>query len=301
MKTLRYLIIALALCSPALAWNCTGNDIRVQVPPGTQGTGTGDAPGNVVTVQGITFECEPPTPVTPTAPVVPPITNTNINNANSASNSASNSNSSSNSTSSSNQNQTQKQRQTQTQTATGGNANSSSNATGGNAIGNGDNANNTTVNEAKIPVASAYAPTAFPSAPCVKSYGGGAQTMAFGASFGAGKIDPGCDERETARAFALLGSKLAACKVMIQGKEAKKAGITLEDCLGPKLVPVQVISAVPVQVAPAQIIVPAPSVTIINQLPSAPVLPPAVVRAVVKKRVQHLPPQCQNELVRVCK
>lgn len=248
MKALRLLFVAMILTLPCFAWNCPAGEIRQQAPAGT----ATNTPYYDV-VEGIAFICVPtPTSVAPTSTgTTNTLSNTNTEsstNTNTA-NSASNSNSTSNSTSAASSNQTQQQKQGQSQTARGGNATSSSSATGGNATGNGNNSNNTTVEAPKIPVASAYAPTALPSAPCVKGYGGGAQTATFGASFGAGKIDQGCDERETARAFALLGSKLAACKVMVQGKEAKKAGVTMEDCMG---VPAQVNAAVPtqVQVAP---------------------------------------------------
>src|SRR5208337_46835 len=52
-----------------------------------------------------------------------------------------------------------------------------------------------------------------------------------GISIGAGKIDEGCDQREIARSYGLLGSKLAACKVMVSNKRSRKAGVTLDDCM----------------------------------------------------------------------
>lgn len=238
LKTILMLLI-LATSSLCFGWNCSvPGEIRVQVPSSYKGNGTGDGNNQVVTVQGLSFVCEaPPTTSTPST------TNTNSN-SNNNSNTNNNSNKNSNSNSNTNTNnvnntvrtsQKQQQSQNQSQTATGGNATSS--ATGGtsSATNNGNGSNNTVTNVAAptIPVSSAYAPTALPSAPCVKSYGGAAQSVAFGASLGGGKIDQGCDERELARSFALLGSRVSACKILIQGKQAKKAGITLEDCMGP--------------------------------------------------------------------
>src|SRR5271170_6539011 len=112
-------VLALAaLCSPAAkAWNCTqAGQIRVQVPAGTVGSGQGDGPGQVDTVEGLTFQCQTP-PAPPTTPTSNPSSNSNSSaNANSNSNSTSTSNASSNSNSNS--------------TANGGNAVST--ATGGN-------------------------------------------------------------------------------------------------------------------------------------------------------------------------
>jgi hypothetical protein len=108
MKRITVCIFALACCSSAFGWNCTGNNIRVQVPTGTLGTGPGDAPGNVVVDNGLTFECEPPIPTTSTPP---PTTPTSTSNATSASNSAANSTSNSSATGGK-----------ATSTATGGNA-----------------------------------------------------------------------------------------------------------------------------------------------------------------------------------
>lgn len=108
-------------------------------------------------------------------------------------------------------------------------SNSSASATGGDA----SNSNNTTnISEAsKIPVSTAYAPTTLPTVPCFKGYGGGAQTSGFGFSLGGGKVDEGCNAREDARSYMLMGSRTAACKIMITQKASKKAHITMEDCM----------------------------------------------------------------------
>jgi len=292
---LRLLAVAFLLCSSLCwGWNCTTpGQVRVQVPTGTVGAGTGDGSGQVVVDDGLTFECE-------TLPNSTPSSASNSNtNTNSNSNTVNSTLSSSN-VNSLKQNQTQQQQQSQSQTATGGAATST--ATGGTAANNGNNSNNSTTNvEApKIPVASAYAPTALPSAPCVKSYGGGAQTMSLGLSGGFGKIDKGCDDRETARSFALLGSRLAACKVLIQEREAKRAGVTLADCLQLPTPELKETARVVTREA-----TPAPPVVIVeNVVTPAPVVnvtTPPVVKTVVtvtapKKKpvVHHLPPSCQN-------
>lgn len=181
----------------AAAWNCTvPGQIRIQVPAGTLGNGPGDGNGQVDTVEGITFECE----ALPTA----------------GSPSSSSSSSSANATGG--------------QGGQGGSASSS--ATGGTqsstTSANGSNSLNIAASSA-----SAYAPTSLPSAPCVKSFGVGVQSQAAGISFGGNKIDTGCDERELARSYALLGAKTAACKILVSNEKSQKAGVTMTDCMGP--------------------------------------------------------------------
>src|SRR5271170_4235402 len=101
MKKVIGLVFALALISlPAHAWNCTqAGQIRVQVPTGTVGSGQGDGPGQVDTVEGITFQCQtPPTPST-----TPAGGNSNATNSSTSSNqSSSNANSTSGASSTSN-------------------------------------------------------------------------------------------------------------------------------------------------------------------------------------------------------
>jgi hypothetical protein len=234
--------------------------------------------------------------------------NTNTNSANSASNSTSTSNATSNATSNQNQTQQQqqKQQQSQSQIATGGNATSTATSTGGNAVGNGDNSNDSITNIAapKIPVASAITPPIMPTVPCFKGYGGSAQTMAFGGSFGGGKVDHECEARELARSFS--GPQTAAsCKILLNTKDARAAGVTMEDCLRP--VPVQVITAVPPQVvpippAPVVIVVPAPVVNIASPaLPSPPQYRTEItVTAPKPVKKKHMAPQCQNGLELRC-
>ena len=365
MKLLRNLCIVFMLCAPALAWDCTtSGQIRIQVPTGTLGSGTGDGSGQVVVDNGLTFECE-------TLPTAPPPTTTTPSTSSSTSNSTSGATASSGSTSgatatggnssatggqggssssksgvsgsgnstvgvnttvspvitnnlantlshsgnSSNKNTntatggqggtggTSSSNQTQSQSNTSTNANNSA-AT---ATNNGSNSNNTTnnVEATKIPVASAYAPTALPSAPCVKSFGGGVQTMAIGGSFGGGKIDQGCDARELARSFSLTGSRIAACKVLVSTKQAKKAGVTFDDCMGPvviaaPLAPVvirEALTTAPVAPIVNITVMPAP----VMVLPAPPQYRTAVTVTAPKKRViRHLPPQCQNVVQKAC-
>jgi hypothetical protein len=126
--------------------------------------------------------------------------------------------------------------------------------------------------------------------------------MVAGGSFGGGKVDPGCDARELARSFTSRQT-VASCKVLLSTKAAKKAGVTMEDCLGSAPEPIPVVSTpVPVVSAPSvSITLPAPVVTVIQQ-PNPQPYPREVVtvrppKPVVKKR---LPPVCQNNMELRC-
>ena len=281
------------LASSAFAWNCS-NPLaeRVLVPSNTSGT-YGDGDGQLALFNGQVYECEV---VKPAKPVADPVGSVNTNtNTNSNSNSNSNTNNNTN-----NLNQTQGQTQAQKQ----GQSQSSSNNNQSSATGNGDNSNDSTTNIAapKIPVSSAYAPTTIPSAPCVKGFGAGFQTMPVGGSFGGNKIDEGCDARETARSYALLGSRIAACKVMIHTKQSRKAGVTLEDCMHTIVLPAPVATALPVvQPQPIIVNVPTPVVNIVLPQPPEYKTEITVTPKPVKKRVHHLSPNCQNVVQRVCK
>ena len=319
MKTLRIILTTLALSIAAFAWNCPAGQIRQQAPAGTSTT----APYYDV-VEGIAFICVSSTPTaTPGSTSTLSNTlstnntnldtavntnlntavNTNTNTANSTSNSLSNS--LSNSTSSASQQQQQKQ--SQSQVATGGD--STAVAYGGtasakdNGNGNGNNSNDSTTNIAapKIPVSSAITPPIMPTVPCFKGIGGSVQTMAFGGSFGAGKVDQGCDDRELARAFS-GPQTVASCKILLNTKKAKKAGITMEDCLNPKepIVVASMPELLPVPAVPTTIIVPAP---VVNVQPILPVLHTELTVEApkpVKKHHRKLPPNCQNVTKMVC-
>ena len=121
----------------------------------------------------------------------------------------------------------------------------------------------------------------------------------IGGSFGGGKVDQGCDDRELARSFS-GPQTVASCKILIATKKAKKAGITLEDCLGiPAAKPEPIPDVHDMSRFPEPVIV--PPVIVMVQPPL--VLPAATPAKPVLKRkaVRHLPPNCQNVLQMVCK
>ena len=295
-KFVGLLAILILSAAPAFAWPaCSGN--WIQVPAGTS-----TANGAVVTENGQTFQCQKPS--TPT-------TDATSNSASSTSTSTANSNSSSNATGGSSKSTSTTgpisiktggaTASTGPVSATGGAANvtnsGNSSATGG-AGGQGGNAssvagnsssgsgNQTSINETtnvaadRFPVNTAYAAAPYPTAQCYKGYGAGGQSTAFGFSINGGKIDENCAILETARSFDGAGERLAACKVKISNKYAKKAGVTLEDCMkaSESVLLQQPIPApvVPLQ-QPTPIIVNLPS-PVINVIP-APVtiqqMPPA--------------------------
>ena len=97
-----------------------------------------------------------------------------------------------------------------------------------------ENANNasqtTTVGGANLnfeasdnPVNSAYAPTVFPTAPCMGSTTGGAQTGVFGFSIGATWESKDCMMLETARSFEQAGYAEDALAIRCKSKYAKDA------------------------------------------------------------------------------
>lgn len=249
---LRSTLVSFALlfvAASAFAWpTCKGN--WVQVPKGTGST------NGVIYITGdnLTFQCQVPPPVTP--PVKPTPVSTSSNASSSASSAA---NSASNSASSSNQHQGQQQGQT----ANGGNASSTSSATE-----NGNNSNNTSsvtnIAAPKVPVATAYAPSVYPTVTCFKGFGAGIQTAPIGASFGGGKIDENCAILEAAKNAQ---SKLAFCKVYVSNKYVKKAGVTLADCLAEPEANVALVResvfAPPVAPLPPPIEVETPGLTVI--------------------------------------
>jgi hypothetical protein len=134
----------------------------------------------------------------------------------------------------------------------------------------------------KIPVASAYAPTTIPSAPCVKGFGAGIQTMPVGGSLGGSKVDAGCDIREDARSFFLAGSRLAGCKMLVSSKRAQKAGVTLQDCLTTPIVAAPVPVAQPIPAAPQVTVVQAPPTFVYLSAPPIASAPPAATVIPVK-------------------
>ncbi len=231
-----------------------------------------------------TPQCKKPTPV-PVQPVQPtpvsptPVTSTN-NNVNQNTNTNNNTNSNTNNVSASaSSNQSQQQSQNQSAVANGGKATSAINERGS---------------------VSVTAPTILSTGPCSgSSVAGGASGPVGGLSFGRSKVDAGCDARMNANEMFGIGSKLAGCKILIQQKNFKAAGVTLEDCMGTPAEPVAPV----IQITPPP---PSPSitvnipVTVIEPTP-APIAPKVAPSVTKKAVVRHMRPDCQNELVRVCK
>ena len=310
MKRIKVCIFALACCSPAFGWNCTGNNIRVQVPTGTLGTGPGDAPGNVVVDNGLTFECEPPIPTTSTPP---PTTPTSTSNATSASNSAANSTSNSSATggkatstatggnasvgpitntlaNTNNLSNSQNQKQGQTQSQS--NASTNNNQSTGGSVS--DVGNSSTVVQRSAPMA--YAPTIFPSG-CNGSISGGASAPLGGISLGGTKQDHHCQQMQTAAMFLSQGNLEAATLILCRTWAARDAKLTLDQCrlIAKAQSPVPVVSTVvPVVSTPAPV-----KVEIINNIPPAPtpiiihesidVIGPKLPPLHAKKRIVHRP------------
>jgi hypothetical protein len=197
--------------------------------------------------------------------------------------------------------QQQGQQQGQTATATGGTsmaAGGASNATNTATTGNEANQQSSVTSyQDTRQTAPAVSPQQFHTSPCIKSWGGAAQTGWAGLGLGGGKVDKGCDIRETAEQFRNAGSMLAFCKLMIQEPSAQKAHVTMEDCMAVPLAPVTVQAppqAAPATVEPPQIIVPAPQVTI-NMPPPLPA-PQPIVAAPVKHAKHHAKPcHCTSE------
>ena len=71
--------------------------------------------------------------------------------------------------------------------------------------------------------ASAYAPTIYPTAPCMGSSSAGGQGLHFGISFGTSWTDTECQINETARNFEQAGEHTDAMAVRCQGKYAAAA------------------------------------------------------------------------------
>ena len=269
---------------PAFAWNCTTpGQIRVQVPTGTVGNGTGDGSGQVVVDSGLTFECEtlPTTSTTPTTS-----NSTSTANSNATGGNASSTATGGNVKNTNTLTNTQGQKQGQTQSNSSVNSNQSS---GGSVsdVGNSQ----TTVEAPKIPVNTAVAPPVFSTTNCFKGFSAGGQTAVGGLSFGGGGIDKNCAAERVAQDYFAMGNRLAACKVITSTKASKDAGVTLADCMN---VPVPVVrTVVPVVSAP----IPAPvTVQITNNIPPAPApiilheeMTVTAPRPQVKKRVVHRP------------
>jgi hypothetical protein len=257
VRSIATLAAFVLLSMSAFAWNCsTPGQVRVQVPTGTVGTGTGDGSGQVVVDNGLTFVCEtlPTPPTTPTTPTTSNSTsaanstsgatsgstsNAGVSNSGNSSNKNSNKNTLNNTNTLSN---TQQQSQTQSNASTNSNQSSASNA-GNNSAYNNATTENTDI---KVAAASAITPTLIPTAPCLGSIGGAAQSIPGGLSFGATRVDKGCDSRQAALLFAVsLHNPDAAARIMCSTRAAKAAKLTLAQCLA--------------SVSPAPVVILAPS------------------------------------------
>ena len=184
-------------------------------------------------------------------------------------------------------NSNQKQGQSQSQSATASD----------NGNGNGNNSNNSVYN-APRQTATAYAPSVYPTVPCFKGFGAGAQGPAFGASFGGGKIDQNCAALEASRQAPSL---IARCKVYISIKVVKAAGVTLEDCLAqpePRITVEQGPATVAEpRVSPITFVIPAPVImqTILAPPPVVPATVPAPPVPVVHQRHKVKSPCVTND------
>ena len=278
MKKLALFLFGLTMAVPAYGWNCsTSGQVRVQVPAGTVGNGTGDGSGQVVVDNGLTFICE----ALPTATTGSPITNSNTNsnasnststatggNANATGGSVNNSGNSSNkntltntNTLSNSQSQSQGQKQSQTQA----NSSVNSNQSAGGSVS--DTGNSSTVVQRSAPMA--YAPTIFPSG-CNGSISGGASAPFGGISIGGTKQDHHCQQMQTAAMFLSQGNLEAATLILCRTWAARDAKLTLDQCrlIAKAQEPVPVVrTIVPIVSTPA----PAPiEVEITNNIPPAP-------------------------------
>lgn len=219
MKYRNLVVIAiLAFASFAFADNDKGGS------PGNNGGGNGGC-GVGQTTDGC------PTP-TPTPAPTPGGTGSSSSSSSSTGGSVNGSGNSSNKNTNA-QGQQQGQSSKNKNTNNVGSSSDSSASDNGNGNGNGANDTTITTNVAapKIPVATAYAPAAIATVPCFKAYSGGGQASNFGFSIGGGKVDGTCQTLEVARSYAISGSRKAYCKMMVNLKQSKQAGITFDDCM----------------------------------------------------------------------
>jgi hypothetical protein len=256
LRSIATAVVFVLLSLSAFAWNCTQpGQVRVQVPTGTVGNGIGDGPGQVVVDNGLTFQCQTLPPATP--PTTPTTaTSTSSSGATSGSTSGAsatggNSKSTSGVSNSGNSTNTLSNQQTQNQTQSNTSSNKNDNAASASNSGNNSAYNNSETTNIKPESASAITPTLIPTAPCLGTIGGAGQTIAGGLSFGATKVDKGCDSRQAALLFAVsLHNSDAAARIMCATRAAKSAKLTLAQCLASFVpVPVQVIAPAPAPVA----------------------------------------------------
>jgi hypothetical protein len=260
------------LCSAsAFAWNCPTGQIRQQAPAGTPTT----APYYDV-VEGIAFICVPsePTPST-----------TGSSSTSTSSSNATGGNASSTATGG-NANQKQGQKQSQTQS----NSSTNNNQSAGGSVSDVGNSE-TTVEAPKIPVNTAMAPPVFSSVNCFKGWSAGGQTPLIGGSFGGGGIDKNCAALVTAQALYAVGSREGACRVIVNTKSAKDAGVTLATCMAaqPPRPVVAVPTPAPVPPQPISVTVNVPESKLVYLTPAPtpvkPVVPLGNAKPATKKHV----------------
>jgi hypothetical protein len=117
-------------------------------------------------------------------------------------------------------------------------------------------------------------------------------------AFGSGSIDKNCAALATSQNLFAMGSRLAACKVIVTTKAAKDAGVTLADCM---IVPIQrsvSLQTPPVAVQPIQVTVnvpPAPAVQLVYLTPPqiAPVVAPKPLGDVKPRSAKHIAKPCK--------
>jgi hypothetical protein len=175
------------------------------------------------------------------------------------------------------QHQTQQQQQNVNNTTTNSHNNTSdSTATGGDSSGQSTSFNSQEIRQTPP----AFAPDAYPTAPCRVAGSAGGSSPYFGLSIGGSKLDKDCAKRELARLLLAAGQRQAAVSALCSTEAAKG----IQNCTnleqGPTPEPVRAIEP-----TAAPIIVPAPQVTInpTVYLPLPEPLAPTVKR-LVKKR-----------------
>lgn len=163
-----------------------------------------------------------------------------------------------NSTLSNSGNSTNSLATTNTNTSTGG----AGGAGGTSSAANNSSGNSTSFVDNQVrQTPMAYAPdAAFTTSPCVKGFSGGVSLPGGAGSLGVSKTDKGCDSRQTAVVFYALGNKTAAARILCSSDAARRAKLTLDDCLAIIVPPVPqiVVPQPPAAPQPQVIVVPAP-------------------------------------------
>ena len=263
-----YIIVLFTSTVPAFAWHCPTGQHWVQVAPGT--------PGATI-VEGIPFACFPdnPTPK-PTDPT------TNSSTATSSSSASSQATASSS--------QSQKQSQNQSQVANGGQA--TSNATGGNAVNEGNNLSTSYNQVRQAPMA--YAPEAFSTASCRAGGSAGISAPIGGISIGGSKKDKDCERAVLANGFFSRGNYVAGCKLLMHVGVVKEA-LTFDECVvavTPKPAPVaqalQLQPSIVVNLPAPVVVVPPAAVADKPQMVTV-IAPKAKVRTAPKTKIHTAP------------